>query len=120
MAKRGRPISVWTQEKLKKVAKEMEEYTQETEIPILAEFAYTHGYIREELYQHDELYYSIKNMMMKKESVLEKKGLLNQVNSTMAVFSLKQLGWKDKQEVQHSGNAAEAVSTFFKTNIEEK
>ena len=99
MAKRGRPISVWTPQTLKKVNKEMQEYTEREEIPILAEFAYTHGYQRTELYKHPELSNAIKNMMSKKESQLEKLSLLGAVNSTMAVFSLKQLGWRDKQEV---------------------
>jgi len=102
MAKRGRPISVWTPETLKKVNKEMRAYTEETDIPIMAEFAYTHGYPREELYKHPELSHSIKNMMSKKESQLEKMALLGVVNSTMAVFSLKQLGWRDKQEIENT------------------
>lgn len=114
----ARPVSVWTPEVIDRIKQEMEEYTENTDIPIMAEFAYTHNYSREQLYQQEGLSYTIKNMMMKKESVLEKKGLLNQVNSTMAVFSLKQLGWKDKQEVEHSGTAADAVSDFFKRNIE--
>ena len=113
MGKAGRPVSVWTEEKLNEVKKEMEEYTENTEIPIFAEFAYTHKYNRQELYKHEQLSDSIKNMMMKKETVLEKKGLLNQVNSTMAVFSLKQLGWRDKQEIEHTGETADAVKGFL-------
>jgi len=113
MGKAGRPVSVWTEEKLNEVKKEMEEYTENTEIPIFAEFAYTHGYIREQLYQHEKLSYAIKNMMNKKEAQLEKMGLMNAVNSTMAVFSLKQLGWRDKQEIEHTGETADAVKGFL-------
>jgi len=35
----------------------------------------------------------------KKEAQLEKLGAFNVINSTMAIFSLKQLGWRDKQEI---------------------
>lgn len=104
MAKRGPKVKVWTKERFKKVNREMAEYTKNTEIPIMAEFAYTHDYPREELYKHKELAHSIKKMMEKKESQLEKLALTNKVNPTMAVFSLKQLGWKDKHQVENSGS----------------
>lgn len=122
MAKRGRPVSVWTEERLKKVKKEMHEYTEQADIPILAEFAYTYGYPREELYKHEELAHAIKNMMSKKEAQLEKLGLLNVVNSTMAVFSLKQLGWTDKQEVEHSAGKelTEATKEFLDAKAEKE
>jgi len=115
MAKRkvGRPVSVWTPERLKKVNREMDEYTENTDIPILAEFAYTHDYQREELYKHVELTHAIKKMMTKKEAQLEKLGLLNVVNTAMAAFSLKQLGWRDKQEIEHSGEVAEKTKEYL-------
>ena len=120
MAKRGRPVSVWTPQTLKKVNKEMRIYTEETDIPILAEFAYTHGYQRSELYKHPELSNAIKNMLSKKEAQLEKLGLMNQVNNTMAVFSLKQLGWSDKQHLEYSEVESEGhqLSEAIKSKID--
>jgi len=113
MGKAGRPVSVWTEERLAQVEQEMNEYTEQADIPILAEFAYTHDYRRDQLYQHEQLSNAIKKMMNKKEAQLEKMGLMNAVNSTMAVFSLKQLGWRDKQEIEHTGETADAVKGFL-------
>jgi|AntDeeMetagen681_2_1112603.scaffolds.fasta_scaffold03827_8 hypothetical protein len=109
----GRPIK-FDEAYCDKIITEMEEYMDSVDIPILAEFAYTHNYSRQSLYKHEKLRDTRKKMMMKKEAQLEKLGLLNVINGTMAIFSLKQLGWKDKQEVEHTGGAAEAVHGFLK------
>lgn len=42
---------------------------------------------------------SIKNLINAKEYMLERLGLKGKINSTLAVFSLKQLGWRDQQQV---------------------
>lgn len=99
----ARPISVYTEKRLAEINQAMQEYTEKTAIPILAEFAYNYGVLRQELYKHPELSDSIKNMMAKKEFQLEKMALINKVNSTFAIFSLKQLGWRDKQEIDLTG-----------------
>ncbi len=95
-SKRGRPVSVWTPEHLKEVEKKIIKYTDETDCPIIAEFAYQSNILREQLYQYPELTYSIKRLINKKETYLERYGL--EKNNTMAIFSLKQLGWKDNQD----------------------
>lgn len=101
MAKRGRPVT-WTEEKLDDLANRCIKYTEETEIPILAEFCYENGILREQIYElakkSDILSYAIKSIMNKKQTQLEKKALNGEINTTMAVFSLKQMGWSDKVE----------------------
>jgi len=96
----GHPVNVYTPEKLAEINKAMNEYTEKTIVPILAEFSYNCGILREEMYRHSELRYAIKRLMTKKESQLEKLGMTNKVNATFAIFSLKQLGWRDRHEVE--------------------
>jgi len=100
--KGGRPVSVWTPEKIEDTRKKLEEYVEETQMPIIAEFAYQNNIIREELYDHTVFSTLLKRAIAKKETFLEKAGLANKVNNAMAIFSLKQLGWRDmiKQEIE--------------------
>ena len=97
----GRQL-VYTEEKLNAIIKAIEEYTETAEVPIIAEFAYNYGILREELYKHDELKYAIRNLITKKEFSLEKKAMDGETNHSFAIFSLKQLGWRDKQEIEHT------------------
>ena len=100
----ARPVSVYTPERLAEINKAIEEYTEKTAIPILAEFSYNYGVLRQELYKHPELSDAIKNLMAKKEFQLEKMAMTNKVNSTFAIFSLKQMGWRDRHELEHIVN----------------
>lgn len=93
--KTGRPVSKWTPEYLKKVERMIINYTDKTKLPILAEFAFQNDFIREQLYKYPELSYAIKRLLAKKEVQLEKIGLAK--NNSMAIFSLKQLGWRDSE-----------------------
>ena len=93
---------VWTDEKIAEIKKLFDKYIEETDVPIIAEFAYKHGLWRQKLYEFPALYDSIKIAIAKKETALEKLALTGKVNCTMAIFSLKQLGWKDRMEMQHS------------------
>ena len=96
----GHPVNVYTPKKLAEINKAMDEYTKKTVIPILAEFSYNYGIIREEMYKHPELSYAIKNLMAKKEFQLEKLAMTNKTNSTFAIFSLKQMGWRDNHTIE--------------------
>ncbi len=89
-----------------KVRKKLIEYTQSTDIPIIAEFAYLNGVDRQRLYEWDELEDALKACIAKKESALESLALAGKVNCSMAIFSLKQLGWTDRQDITHKGDAA--------------
>lgn len=83
---------------------ELLQYIENTAIPIVAEFAYTRGVRRDYLYDMPELTNALKACIEKKESALERKALAGDVNVTMAIFSLKQLGWSDRQDITHKGD----------------
>lgn len=85
---------------------ELLQYIDETDIPIIAEFSHTRGVARQILYDMPELADALKACVTKKESALEQMALAGKVNCSMAIFSLKQLGWKDTHEQTHKGDAA--------------
>lgn len=93
----GRPKR-YTKEFLLDIAEKFEKYIEDTEIPIVAEFAYLINFPRSSLYQFEEFETVLKKCIDKKEANLEKLALTNNVNTSMAIFSLKQLGWTDKVE----------------------
>ena len=86
-------------------------YINNSDIPIIAEFAYMNDIPRQTLYDYDEFSTLRKKCIDKKESQLEKLGLLGDVNSTMAIFSLKQIGWSDKpkEEIVQENKFAEQI-----------
>ena len=107
----GRPV-VYTKKRIEEIVKAMEEYTETNAVPIAAEFAYLHKIRKATLYEIPELAYSLKEMMLKKEFQLEKLGLSGKAPVAMVAFSLKQMGWSDKQEIKHSGEIAGSTFTF--------
>ena len=94
--KGGRPKK-WTPAKRKELLDKFYEYIEKSDIPIIAEFAYQHWISDKTLYTFDEFVEPIKIAVTKKKAQLELGGLGNQINTTMAIFSLKQLGWSDNQ-----------------------
>ena len=80
-------------------------YIKENDVPIAAEFAYQNGIHRQNLYEMPELSDALKLCMTKKEASLEKGGLSGDLNTTMAIFSLKQIGWKDAHDHNIGGQA---------------
>lgn len=98
----GRPRE-YTPGVIEDIKEQMDEYIAQTPVPIFAEFCDKYGYLRTYLYEIKELSDSIKKMMQKKEVALEKGALTGKLNTAMAIFSLKQMGWSDKQEVKHDG-----------------
>ena len=48
--------------------------------------------------------------------MLEQKAIKGQYNASMAIFSLKQLGWKDKQEEKNDDD--DMVKQFLEKIIE--
>jgi len=94
----GRPTKL-TPEGFQELADKFAQYIDETTIPIVAEFAYLNNVLREQLYDWPEFATLLKRCKEKKESQLEKGALGNKVNVSMAIFSLKQLGWSDKQDI---------------------
>lgn len=96
MAKRGRPFK-YPENEMQALVEKFERYIEETDIPILAEFAYQNNVTRPWMYDQPEFSTLIKKCMDKKEVALEKGMLTNTLNSTGSIFSLKQLGWRDKE-----------------------
>jgi len=81
-----------------------EQYIESTDIPIIAQFADQSGIDRQRLYEWDEFKDALKRCVQRKESQLEFMALTGKVNCTMAIFSLKQLGWKDTHHNEHTGS----------------
>lgn len=94
----GRPKT----ERYKDIGKKLEEYIEKTDLPIIAEFCYLNGITKQHLYRlsnsDETLSDSIKRAVMKKEFELEKGSLTGKYNVTQCIFSLKQIGWRDKIE----------------------
>jgi len=113
MAKEGRPIK-YTEEVIEDIRLNMEAYIEMTDIPIVEEFAYSTGVRKQRLYEFasdsDKFSDSIKRLIEKKIAQLERRGLADTINTTMAIFSLKQLGWSDKQEIKQTGDNTITVS----------
>jgi hypothetical protein len=95
----GRPKK-YTKKLLKEIESKINAYTESTPLPVLAECAYELGMHRQQLYEFPELNDAIKRLITKKEAVLEKGGLSGKLNASMAIFSLKQLGWSDRPKVE--------------------
>ena len=92
------------------IAQQFAAYILETEIPIVAEFAAQHGLSKQFLYDCEELSGLVKQCTCKKEGALERKALQGDCNVTMAIFSLKQLGWTDKVDNTLKGDANQPLA----------
>jgi hypothetical protein len=75
-------------------------YIDNTTLPIIAEFAYMNDIERQYLYDNQMFSTLLKKCTAKKEANLEKGALTGKLNPNMAIFSLKQLGWKNNQETE--------------------
>jgi len=98
----GHPVTKYTPQKIKEIKKKLEKYCKDTQIPIIAEFAYLNDIRKQTLYELPELADSIKKIIEKKETMLERGSLTNQLNTSQAIFSLKQLGWRDRFDINHN------------------
>lgn len=105
----GRPRN-YNDKEVERIKALLELYIEKSDIPIIAEFAYMNDIPRQTFYDYPEFSTLLKKLMDKKESNLEKLGLIGEINSTMAIFSLKQLGWRDKQDVNMSGDVGIQVA----------
>jgi len=89
----------YNDEQVAEIVDKLAAYISKTPIPIIAEFAYQNDIPRHALYDYVEFSTLLKKMVDKKESQLERMCLNKEIEKTMAIFSLKQLGWKDKTEI---------------------
>lgn len=107
--KPGRPVK-WTQEEREALLAKFEDYIDSNDIPIVSEFAWQNDVRRQALYEFAEFADTLKRCIDKKESGLERLMLTGKA-VTACIFSLKQLGWRDTQSIEHSG------SVDFYTNM---
>jgi hypothetical protein len=106
----GRPPK-YTDEVIEQIRLKLEEYINLNNIPIVAEFAYQNEIPRQKLYEFEALNDTLKRLIDKKEANLERSMLNGTVkNISGYIFSLKQLGWKDRQEIEHTGGINIVIS----------
>jgi hypothetical protein len=116
MAKVGRPPKV-KEADMPELVEKFKRYIEETEIPIIAEFAYQNGFGKQYFHEREEFSNLIKIAMAKKEAAIEYGSLRGTLNPTMAVFSLKQMGWKDKHEIDQTIANKDGKPFETKTNL---
>ena len=107
--RRGRPPE-YSEKQIAELLKAFERYIEENDLPIIAEFAYMNNIDRTLLYDRQEFATLVKKAVAKKESRLERGLLTGEYNAPGAIFSLKQLGWRDRQEIEHSGGVKQTVT----------
>lgn len=94
---------------------DINEYADTTDFPILKELCYLKNYnydtVMKYQKQNEDIKAAVKRLLYKKEAYLEREGLKGTINPTMAVFSLKQLGWRDKQDTDDKEQAKNGVIT---------
>jgi len=100
--KPGHPVTKWTPTAREELLDKLREYIDDNDIPILSEFASRNHVRRQSLYELTELSDTIRECVEKKEAGLERLMLTGKAVQG-CIFSLKQLGWRDKQEIEHSG-----------------
>ena len=98
LTKIGRPPKLTTDE-VQRLQDELNTYINTNDVPILAEFAYQNSIRREDLYNYNEFETLRKKAIDKKESNLERLSLEGKINPAVAIFSLKQLGWRNEPPV---------------------
>ena len=104
----------YTPERIEKIRVKLEKYIKATPIPIVVEFAYKNNVRRQFLYECEALSDTVKKLIEKKEAQLERLGLAKKIDKTMAIFSLKQLGWRDMPEVSPGFDANKVAEGFAK------
>ena len=116
MARTGRPPKV----NIEYLINGVDDYLKKSNPPIVAEYAHQHGITRQYIYElakkDEQLSDAIKKISEAKEVMLEKKALKGQYNASMAIFSLKQLGWKDRQEEKSDDD--DMVKQFLEKIVE--
>jgi hypothetical protein len=113
MAQRGRP-NKYAAQKAELLLK-FESYIAREKVPIVAEFASQTGILRDWLYDQPDFSTLLKKCVQKKEAGLERLALKNNCNTSMAIFSLKQLGWTDK----HDHTADLSITVKLPDNLRE-
>lgn len=113
----------FTEEQIVSIVKSINEYTDSVEIPIVQEWKFKNltsfrnfDRARFELVQRGDyrIEEAFERLYAKKEYQLEYMSLYNLVNYKMAAYSLKQLGWTDKQEIKADVSSDVRIQVKFK------
>lgn len=111
---------------IKDLINDLDDYIATADPPIIAEYAHLHGITRQRLYQladeekkhgRQQLFDALKKLSEAKEIALERGGLTEKYHPSVAIFSLKQLGWRDKPEA--SENTDDNISAETRQAVEE-
>lgn len=112
--KRGRPPKV----SIEDLINDADDYIASTPLPIIAEYAHQHGITYDYLNQleraekeagREELSRAIKRIVEAKAIRLEKGAISGKFVPSVAIFSLKQLGWRDKPKDDEDAGADKVV-----------
>lgn len=98
----GRPRK-YNKNEIEEIKIKLSDYIDNSDLPIIAEFAYTNDIVRQSLYDYEEFSTLLKKLIDKKEAQLEKLAAFNVINATMAIFSLKQIGWENEKKIRLDG-----------------
>jgi hypothetical protein len=117
MAKVGAPLK-YSPENIEKICQLLSKYIDENDVPILAEFCYLNDVSRQALYasQYPQFATLREKCLTKKEANLERLAANGAWDTRMAIFSLRQLGWTDRKEVEHSGSVDSKVQIYLPAN----
>ena len=96
--KPGRPKK-YTPELTAELLEDFDRYIDETEIPIVKEWCVSHKIPSNHVYDLDGFAEPIKRCIDKKEVGIQRAAHAGTIPPAIAIFTLKQLGWKDRQEV---------------------
>lgn len=121
----GRPVSVWTPAARAKLLEDFYEYLYAKDdddgyvntVPSVSEFCFQRHINRQRLYEFDEFSDALEACKSKRERDLEMGALSGVFPPAMAIFALKQLGWKDTQE---STDVAAVIAQLDKVRAEIK
>ena len=97
---------------------QIEDYLAEKEkgFPILKECCLQYGWSYDTFMrlqrENPDLREAAERLLMTKEVALEKGGLLGKFDRTVVVFSLKQLGWRDKIDLDVKHTKTEVADTL--------
>lgn len=111
------PNKIYTDEVVAELVKKLQRYIEETDVPIVAEFAYKNNIPRQRLYDIPAFHELMQNLIAKKEANLEKGGLSGQLNPTITKFSLMQLGWKQKIENELTGKGGKPLFESYEMKL---
>lgn len=109
----ARPQKVSDRQLIKGADEYLRECKEKNTFPIIKEFAIRMGISYNRLcergYENEELSNAIKRIHDTKEIVLERGAMTGQFQPSMAIFSLKQMGWRDKFEEKEESDEESGV-----------